>query len=228
MQALSPELDLILADYSLPQFDALRALHRLQEKGLDVPFIIITGSVSEEVAVECMKQGASDYLLKDRLARLGPAVVRVIEETEQHRRQKEAEQALQQSEALNQAILHSLNAHVAVLDHQGVIIAVNEVWEHFAREHGDTDLSHTGKGQNYLDVTRAAAEQGEEQARKALDGIQSVLNREEPNYSMEYAAHTRGAKIWFLLYVTPTGRSATAGWSSLTWKSPNASWPRNV
>src|SRR5262245_65329655 len=63
---LGPALDLILADYSLPQFDALLALHLLRERGLDIPFIIISGSISEEVAVECMKQGAADYLLKDR------------------------------------------------------------------------------------------------------------------------------------------------------------------
>jgi CheY-like chemotaxis protein len=68
---LTPTLDVILADYTLPQFDALRALHLLQKCGLDIPFIVITGSISEEVAVECMKQGAADYLLKDRLAAWG-------------------------------------------------------------------------------------------------------------------------------------------------------------
>ena len=67
---LHPGIELLLADYSLPQFNALRALQLLQERGLDIPFIVITGTVSEEVVVECMKQGAADYLLKDRLMRL--------------------------------------------------------------------------------------------------------------------------------------------------------------
>ena len=71
---LSQDLDVILADYTLPQFDALEALRVLQERGLSVPFIVVTGSISEEAAVACMKSGATDYLLKDRLARLGPAI----------------------------------------------------------------------------------------------------------------------------------------------------------
>src|SRR5260221_8594053 len=71
---LNADLDLILADYSLPQCSALRALHLLQARGLDIPLIVVTGAVGDEIAVECMKQGATDYLLKDRLARLGQAV----------------------------------------------------------------------------------------------------------------------------------------------------------
>jgi len=78
---LEPTLDLILADNNLPQHDAMRALRFLQGRGLDIPFIVVTGSISEEVAVECMKEGAADYLLKDRLARLGPAVAQALENT---------------------------------------------------------------------------------------------------------------------------------------------------
>jgi putative nucleotidyltransferase with HDIG domain len=77
---LTPAVDAILADFSLPQFDAMRALQILRQRQLDVPFIVVTGSVSDESAVECMKQGASDYLLKDRLVRLGPAVQRALQE----------------------------------------------------------------------------------------------------------------------------------------------------
>lgn len=71
---LDGELDLILADYSLPSFDAARALEYVKRRELDVPFLIVSGCIGEEGAVECMKRGATDYLLKDRLARLGQAV----------------------------------------------------------------------------------------------------------------------------------------------------------
>ncbi len=77
--SLDPRLDVILADFSLPQFDALRALEIMRERGVHVPFIVITGSINEETAVECMKKGATDYLLKDRLARLGPAIEQALE-----------------------------------------------------------------------------------------------------------------------------------------------------
>jgi len=88
--------DVILADYSLAGFDDLRALEVLQETGLVIPFIVLTGAVREERVVECMKKGAADYLLKDRIMRLGPAVQRSLEENELRRQKVGAEQALRQ------------------------------------------------------------------------------------------------------------------------------------
>jgi len=78
--ALKTAPEVILADYNLPQFTAMEALHILQEQNLDIPFIVVTGTVSEEAAVECMKQGAADYLLKDRLNRLGQAIERALDQ----------------------------------------------------------------------------------------------------------------------------------------------------
>ena len=74
LASLESPPDLILADYHLPQFTAVDALQELQQRGLDVPVIVVTGYVGEETVAECLKQGAADYLLKDRLNRLGQAV----------------------------------------------------------------------------------------------------------------------------------------------------------
>jgi PAS domain S-box-containing protein len=98
LRALHSELDLVIADYSLPQFDALAALHLLKERKLDIPFIVVTGSISEEVAVEIMKQGAADYLLKDRLARLGQAVSNALQQKREHDQRLAAQAALRASE----------------------------------------------------------------------------------------------------------------------------------
>jgi signal transduction histidine kinase/FixJ family two-component response regulator len=87
--------DVILADHNLPQFDAPRALDRLTERGLDIPFIVVTGSISEEVAVQRIKQGAADYLLKDRMARLGHSVMRALEEKKLREKKRRAEADLQ-------------------------------------------------------------------------------------------------------------------------------------
>jgi signal transduction histidine kinase/DNA-binding LytR/AlgR family response regulator len=76
---LSPDLDVIIADHRLPQFDAKRALSVLNERGLDIVFIVVSGAVGEGTAVDLLRNGAADYLLKDRLARLGPAVARGLE-----------------------------------------------------------------------------------------------------------------------------------------------------
>ena len=71
---LDSPIDLILADFVLPQFDGLTALQMVRERDLDTPFILVSGSVGEDVAVQAMQAGAADYFLKDRLGRLGPAV----------------------------------------------------------------------------------------------------------------------------------------------------------
>lgn len=70
--------DIILSDYSLPQFSGLQAVKLLRESGLDIPFILISGTVGEDTAVEAMKHGASDYLLKDRIARLGSSIEQAL------------------------------------------------------------------------------------------------------------------------------------------------------
>jgi signal transduction histidine kinase len=90
--------DLILSDYTMPEFSALDALGVLQSLNLDLPFIIVSGTIGEETAVAAMKAGANDYLIKGNLARLVPAVERELREVEVRQQQHRAEQALQDSE----------------------------------------------------------------------------------------------------------------------------------
>ena len=122
---LDPAPDVILADYSLPQFDAMQALRLMQERGLDVPFIVVTGRVSEEVAVECMKQGAADYLLKDRLARLGPAVRHAIDEKVTRDEKKRAEKALLLSDQRYRGIFEGVQDAIFIESLTGEILDVN-------------------------------------------------------------------------------------------------------
>ena len=77
---LAPGIDIILSDYTLPGWNALRALELFRASHLPVPFIVVSGTINDQVAVECIKRGAADYLLKDRVGRLGPAIQRAIEE----------------------------------------------------------------------------------------------------------------------------------------------------
>jgi response regulator RpfG family c-di-GMP phosphodiesterase len=90
---------IILMDFRLPDFNALRGLAILRDRSLDIPCIVISGILSDETAVECIRQGAADYLLKDRLARLGAAVDRAIREKEVKADQRRTEMALRESEA---------------------------------------------------------------------------------------------------------------------------------
>lgn len=96
--------DLILCDYSLPQFSGLRAAKLAQESGLAIPFILISGTVGEDVAVEAMKRGATDYLLKDRIARLGSAIERALEQKHLQAERRRTEQRLAAFSSLGQKL----------------------------------------------------------------------------------------------------------------------------
>jgi PAS domain S-box-containing protein len=97
--ALATRPDLILSDWHLPQFIGSRALALLKERGLDIPYIIVSGTIGEETAIEAIHQGASDYVLKDNLSRLEPAVRRALENKRLRDERKKAEDSLRVSEA---------------------------------------------------------------------------------------------------------------------------------
>ncbi|MCX6897808.1 MAG: PAS domain-containing protein [Verrucomicrobia bacterium] len=90
--------DIVISDYYMPQFDGLAALRLLRKNAPNIPFIMVTGTLGEEVAAGIMKAGTDDFLLKDRLARLGPVVERVLREAEERRQRKRTEEALRVSE----------------------------------------------------------------------------------------------------------------------------------
>jgi len=90
--------DLILADYSIPGFDGMTALSLARQQASDVPFLFVSATIGEELAIDAMHQGATDYVLKQRLGRLVPSVQRALRERDERRERKKAEEALIQSE----------------------------------------------------------------------------------------------------------------------------------
>ncbi|MBA3556812.1 MAG: PAS domain S-box protein, partial [Gemmatimonadales bacterium] len=121
--------DVILSDYTLPRFDGMAALALARERVPDVPFLIVTGSVNEETAVGCMKAGATDYLLKNNLSRIGAAIEGALARVRSRSEKTRAEEALRRSEANLRAIFnHSLQAFVLV-DRDGRIKALNRTAE---------------------------------------------------------------------------------------------------
>lgn len=127
LAGLEARPELILADYSLPQFDAIEALRHLQERELDIPFIVITGVIGDEAAAECLKRGAADYLLKDRMARLGKAIVHALEEKQLREAQRRSQEALRESEE-RYRMLFDANPHAMWVYELGSLrfLAVND------------------------------------------------------------------------------------------------------
>jgi len=198
---LRADLDVILADYSLPQFTAVQALDELHQVGLDIPFIVVTGSISEEVAVHCLKQGAADYLLKDRLARLGPAVVNALEDKRRHAEKQQAEEALRESERFARSTLDGLAAHIAILDETGTILAVNRSWRAFA-EANPPVTTNVFEGANYLGVCDRAVGTASEGAAEFSAAIRAVLKGERESFEMEYPCPSPTEQRWFVARVT--------------------------
>jgi PAS domain S-box-containing protein len=115
--------DLILSDYSLPQFSGLRAAELLRASELNIPFILISGTVGEDVAVEAMKRGATDYLIKDRIARLGTAVKNALTQKQLVMERRRAETSL----SLFRALLDRSSDGIEVVDMEtGALLDVNE------------------------------------------------------------------------------------------------------
>jgi PAS domain S-box-containing protein len=120
---------LILSDYSLPSFDGWSALIMAQEQRPDVPFIFVSGSLGEETAIEALKQGATDYVLKDRLSRLVPAVRRALRETEERIERRRAEEALRQSVERYRTLCETAPDVVFTLSTDGTITSLNLAFE---------------------------------------------------------------------------------------------------
>lgn len=119
--ALSPDLDIILSDYTLPRFSGPDALAIVKEQGLDIPFIVISGTVGEDSAVAVMRDGATDYLLKDRLTRLGPAVESALAKRDLHRLSRANEARVR---TLVRAVEQSADS-IVITDANGAIEYVN-------------------------------------------------------------------------------------------------------
>ncbi|MCD6296317.1 MAG: response regulator, partial [Deltaproteobacteria bacterium] len=105
-EALAEKPDMILADYALPSFDGMSALHVHRQLAPEIPVIVFSGTIGEEVAVRCVKHGATDYVLKDNISRLGRVVKRALEEAESRRERKRMHERIRHLNSVLKAIRH--------------------------------------------------------------------------------------------------------------------------
>ncbi|HYY58137.1 MAG TPA: PAS domain S-box protein [Pyrinomonadaceae bacterium] len=183
--------DVILCDYSMPQFNALAALALLKETGLDIPFIIISGTVGEAVAVEAMRAGAHDYLMKDNLVRLAPTIERELHEADNRRARKVAEDSLKASEAELRALFAAISDVILVLDAEGRFQRI-----------APTSPTYLYKPSAEMIGKRLHEVFPKEQADFFLGHIRRAL-AEGRMQSVEYSLQIAGAEVWFDGSVSP-------------------------
>jgi PAS domain S-box-containing protein/putative nucleotidyltransferase with HDIG domain len=122
--------DLILADYKLPgEFDGITALALAQDIAPDVPFILVSGQISEEMALEAVNGGATDYVFKNNLVRLVPSVHRALLEVREREQRRQAEEALKASELRHRLLVEHSHDAILQLDHQGHVVFANPATE---------------------------------------------------------------------------------------------------
>ncbi len=126
--ALQRNWDVVTSDWSMPRFTAPAALAILKESGIDLPFIIVSGTIGEETAVEAMRAGAHDYVLKDKLGRLLPAIEREVREAKERSARRLAEKALRESEARFRRLSESGVVGIVTADVHGQVFEANDAY----------------------------------------------------------------------------------------------------
>jgi len=202
--------DVIIADYAVPGFNAPVALEMLHEMDADIPFIVCTGAVTEETVMRCMHLGAADYLLKDRLTRLAPAIENALAMQRERQAKQRTLREQQRMAALNSALLDSLPAQAALLDGRGDVIATNAAW----RTQGNTaNCSGVdwGCGCHYVEACRNSADKRTPHARAIARGVSDVLAGNSEQFSLEYPCQCHDGKHWFRFVVTPVSTAHSDG-----------------
>jgi diguanylate cyclase (GGDEF)-like protein/PAS domain S-box-containing protein len=188
--ALNPGYDLILSDYALPQFSGLRALAILKESGLDLPFILVSGTIGEEAAVEAMQLGASDYLIKDRLGRLGNSIRATLEK---RRLQEENKIFTDTLRLRNRAIESSLNA--IIITDAGQDQAIEYVNPAFERITGYTAREVVGRNCRFL--------QGNDRNQTSLQQVRTALRHQQEGKAVVRNYRKNGTVFWNDLLIAP-------------------------
>lgn len=188
------EWDFIISDYSLPQYSGMEALAELKETGNDIPFIFVSGTIGEEIAVAAMKAGVHDYIMKDNLSRLIPAFERELREAEIRKQKREAEEAIKNERILLRTLIDNLPDMVYVKDAEGRKIVSNNADFEFLGYNSEADI--LGKTEEEL-YPEGKAHKNLENDLKIIESGKIIYNYEEKR------TDPNGNERWFLTNKIP-------------------------
>ena len=194
---LCGSIDLIVLDLGLPDSVGLDTLRAVLGEASEIPIVVLTGNDDEQAGIEAVKTGAQDYLIKGNVSM--PLLTRVFSHALERHRTK---LRLVQSERFLRATLDGLSAHIAIVNDQGRIVAINAAWRRFATENG-TDPDRVGIGKDYLGVCEQASGDDRQAAIGFSEGIRAVLAGRAKTFEMDYPCHSPNQERWFCGRVTP-------------------------
>jgi len=182
------EWEIIISDYSMPKFSGITALQIVKDRGLDIPFILISGTIGEEIAVKAMREGASDYLMKGNIKRLIPAIDRELKDAEVRRQRAWTKDALQKNETMLSLILNSIPQSIFWKDRNSIYLGCNKV---FALEAGFEDPAQIiGKSDFDLPWSREESEAYRKDDREVIESLQPKL------HIIEAQHQHNGKQVW--------------------------------
>ena len=188
VEALSAEPDLVISDHSLPTFSSTAALTALREHGLDIPFIVVSGTIDEESAVGLLRAGAHDFVTKQNLARLGPAIARELQEAQHRRERRDAQHELKVQRDFLRLVIDSNPAVIFTKDWEGTYTLANSAT---AAVFGLPTEEVVGR-------TDAELHPSAEQAERLLDADRAVMLSGQPAiYKRESITDHSGRTRWF-------------------------------
>jgi two-component system, OmpR family, sensor histidine kinase VicK len=184
--------DIVLADYSMPQFNARRVLAVIANSGMDIPCIVVSGSVGEETAVEVMRAGAQDLVLKDNMKRLLPAITREIDAARTRRERKSADAELDNERQLLKQLMEGIPDAICFKDVERRYFRLNDVERTFLNVANDTDA--IGKTADDLLTPDLARKRRAEDERVLMTGealLDCVEKVEGPSGSVRWLSSTK-------------------------------------
>jgi PAS domain S-box-containing protein len=180
LQALDEnDFDLVLSDYSLPAFDGLTALRLFLARELDKPFVLVSGTIGEEVAIESLRAGATDYVLKTRLERLAPVVKRALDEKEELRRRKRAEKALRRSERNLRSLIDNAPYGIFRAELSGRFVLVNPALLKILGYTSEAELRAVALRDVFLNGEEAGQLTGFAERGEAFSGLEFAWKRKD-------------------------------------------------
>jgi two-component system, NarL family, sensor histidine kinase UhpB len=182
------EPDLVLADYTLPGFDGMTALRQFREMHPDAPFIFVSGSLGEERAIEALKSGATDYVLKDRLQRLPAVVRRALDEHSARRERRIARAELEAQRNLLTAIIDNLPEHIYAVDSNSRLTVINRAMLTRLKRKRAMTIGH-----------RLSELPGQEHAREMELQDAMVLNSGNALFEQEHAVESSDGSVHWLI-----------------------------
>jgi len=189
--------DVVISDYVLPGFSGLEALRMVRKSGLDLPFIVVSGKIGEDTAVQAMKEGANDYLIKGNVSRLVPAIEREMQEAEVRRKRREAEAALVRSERRYKRLVSAVTDYIySVTIKDGTVLKTS---------HGPGCLTVTGYShEEYVDNPFLWYQMIYEEDRPAVIRLTADIQAGQDIPSLEHRIrHKDGSIRWVKNTIVP-------------------------